>query len=114
MKLEEFYELSGGKFDDVKSRLGNVEMIEKFVKKFALDDSFERLRNGLCDNDAKEAFRAAHTLKGICLNLGFGNFYKPVNEITELLRAENTEPAKIMFPEVEKSYNRLVTLIEKL
>ncbi len=114
MRLEEFYGLSGGDFGDVMNRLGNTEMIEKFVKKFALDDSFERLEKGLCENDVKEAFRAAHTLKGICLNLGFGNLYKPVYEITELLRAENIESAKSVFPEVEKSYNRLITLVGKL
>ena len=114
MKLEEFYELSGGDFEDVKNRLGSAEMIKKFVQKFALDDSFERMKNGLCENDAKEAFRAAHTLKGVCLNLGFGNLYKPVCEITELLRAGDLESAKSVLPEVEKNLVGLVTLVEKL
>lgn len=114
MTLEEFYGLSGGNFEDVKSRLGNTEMIEKFVKKFVLDDSFERLKKRLCENDVKQAFRAAHTLKGICLNLGFVSLYKPVCEITELLRAGDGKSAKNVFPELEKCYTELVTLAEKL
>ena len=31
----------------------------------------------------EEAFRAAHTLKGVCLNLGFDELYEVSAEITE-------------------------------
>ena len=37
------------------------------------------------------AFRAAHTLKGVCMNLGFDHLYKLSFEITESLRTGNLE-----------------------
>lgn len=36
--------------------------------------------------DAKEAFVAAHTLKGVSQNLGFDNLYEPAVVVTEALR----------------------------
>ena len=40
----------------------------------------------MTQNNAEEAFRAVHTLKGICLNLGFDTLYKASFELTEKLR----------------------------
>lgn len=38
------------------------------------------------EKNAKEAFRMAHTLKGICSNLGFDELYKASYDLTEDLR----------------------------
>ncbi len=49
--------------------------------------------SGLCDaldaHDAEEAFRMAHTLKGICLNLGFEPLRQASSELTEELRGRD-------------------------
>ena len=37
---------------------------------------------------------AAHTLKGVCQNLGFTNLYQPTYELTEVLRAGTPEGSK--------------------
>jgi len=42
----------------------------------------------------KEAFRAAHTLKGVCQNLGFTNLYQPTCDLTEVLRTGTLEGTK--------------------
>ena len=42
----------------------------------------------------KEAFRAAHTLKGVCQNLGFTNLYQPTYDLTEVLRTGTLEGTK--------------------
>ena len=34
----------------------------------------------------EDAFRGAHTLKGVCQNLSFDRLYEASNELTELLR----------------------------
>lgn len=40
--------------------------------------------------NAPEAFRGAHTLKGVAQNLGFGPLYKAAAEVTESLRPSET------------------------
>lgn len=86
MTVRESYEKMGANYDGVLSRLGNEMLIKKFAVKFLKDPSFQDLTDAIEQGDAEHAFRAAHTLKGICLNLGFDNLYKPSEALTEKLR----------------------------
>ena len=52
------------------------------------EDHFEKLEQALAAGDLKEAFAAAHALKGVTGNLALTPIYDPVYEITELLRKE--------------------------
>lgn len=78
MTVRECYEELGSDFDKVLSRLVSEALVKKFALKFLDDPSFGQLETALADKDAETAFRAAHTLKGICLNLGFDNFLHQV------------------------------------
>lgn len=68
------------------------------------DPSFDALKNALAAKDVASAFCAAHTLKGICLNLGFDNLYKPSSELTELLRAGMLDGSEELMKQVEDQY----------
>lgn len=61
-------------------------MITKFAKRFADDTTFQDMCKALEEKNVKEAFRMAHTLKGICSNLGFDELYKASYDLTEDLR----------------------------
>ena len=88
--------------------------IKKFVLKFLDDTSYANLKEALATGNVEEAFRAAHTLKGVCLNLGFDNLYKASSAITEILRAGELAGAKEVFEEVEKQYNITVNAIKAM
>lgn len=77
MTVEECYIKMGANYQDVIKRLPSVSMIEKFALKFREDTSFQELEKALNDKQVEIAFRAAHTLKGVCMNLGFDHLYKP-------------------------------------
>ena len=105
----------GADYEGLLSRLGSEALIKKFAVKFLADGSFQDLKTSLEAGEAEQAFRAAHTLKGICLNLGFDNLYKPSEELTELLRGREILPgSQEKFAEVEAQYNRIVTAIQGL
>ena len=73
------------------------------------------LETALADKDAETAFRAAHTLKGICLNLGFDNLFAPSQELTEKLRGATTiEGTDELFAAVEKEYDRTCEALRKI
>lgn len=76
MTVKECYEQMGADYEDVLGRLRNEALIRKFAKKFLEDGSFQMLKDGLAKKDGEMAFRAAHTLKGVCQNLGFDNLYE--------------------------------------
>ena len=85
MELKEVYEKIGGDYDDVVRRLMGEKLVRKFLLKF-LDD----LERTLSEGDYKEAFRAAHTLKGVCQNLSLTSLYQVSSQLTEELRNEDT------------------------
>ena len=88
--------------------------IKKFVLKFLDDNSYANLKEAIAAGNVEEAFRAAHTLKGVCLNLGFDNLYKASSAITEIFRAGELAGAEEAFEEVEKQYNITVNAIKAM
>ena len=56
----------GANYEDVLKRLYNEGMICRFTLMFLNDDSYPKLEQALKEGNVKEAFRAAHTLKGVC------------------------------------------------
>lgn len=114
MTVKECYEMLGGDYEGVLSRLPGDGFVRKFAIKFLADPSFENLDKALKEQNIDEAFRAAHTLKGVCQNLGFDDLYKVSSAITEALRNGTMEGCDAMFKDVENQYHRTVDAIRKL
>lgn len=83
MTVQEFYRVIGSEYEDAARRLGNEAIIRKFVIKFSSDPSFKDLESAFRQGNAEKAFYAAHTLKGVAVNLGFDALYKQTCELTE-------------------------------
>ncbi|MDE7168335.1 MAG: Hpt domain-containing protein [Clostridia bacterium] len=113
MTLEKFYEKIGGNYADTISRLMTEERILRFVRKFPADDSFNALKDALVRGSQEEAFRAAHTLKGVAQNLGFTALYEKASAVTEVLRGGSLDVAALM-PDLESVYRLTVDGIADL
>ena len=74
------------------------------------------LVRSLEEKNYREAFRAAHTMKGICQNLSFTKLYNSVNELAETLRPEDADVQKAgeQFLDVERDYKQTVEAIRTL
>ena len=70
MSLEIAYAAMGGDLETVRGRLLTDERIEKFAKIFLQDTSMQTLESALEAGDLPEAYRGAHTLKGVSRDLG--------------------------------------------
>lgn len=115
MSIEECYIQIGADYEDAVRRLGNQERVTKFLLLFAEDDSYARLVKAIQENQGKEAFRAAHSLKGICLNLSLTALLQPAQDLAgELRDGQITEAAKPMAEQVKKEYQRVLQCIEEL
>lgn len=86
MDISTFYSRTGGDFEDVMKRLMRESRVEKYVRMFPDDPSFRELESNLAQNKTQEAFRAAHTLKGVCMNLSFTKLFESSKAVTESLR----------------------------
>ena len=114
MTTKECYEQMGENYNEVMERLGSERILNKFAIKFLSDKSMEELKEGLAEKDGEKAFRAAHTLKGICLNLGFGKLFTVSSDITEKLRGRDTAGCEPLLVEVQKQYDNVVNAVKQL
>lgn len=114
MTIQECYEKIGADYAATFKRLPSESMLLRLAKLFLQDDSFQNLKTALAAKDVQTAFRAAHTLKGVCLNMGFDKLYEPSSALTEVLRAGTLEGSQPLFEAVEQEYNKTVAALQKL
>lgn len=113
MTLQDCYQALGGDYADVVSRLRSERLVRKFVLKFPDDGSFDLLCRSLEEKQFEEAFRAAHTIKGMCQNLGFNRLLASSSRLTEALRSGQTAEAGALFEAVSADYQAAVSAILK-
>ena len=104
MTLQECYAAMGADYNDVLGRLRSERLIQKFVLKFLDDGSFELLCRSMESGQAEEAFRASHTIKGMCQNLGFSKLGQSSHELTEALRGGDMTGAGPLLEQVKADY----------
>lgn len=114
MNVKECYEAIGGDYESMKRRFLKDDRIQRFALMFLKDGSMDDLRAGMRENDCEKAFLAAHTFKGVCLNLGLTGLLAPVSGITEELRAGSYEGASKLMPLVEQSYEAVCEGLKEL
>ena len=76
MTMQECYKAIGGNYEAVLGRLHNEALIPRFTLKFLEDQSYLQLKQTLENKNYEDAFRSAHTLKGVCQNLSFDRLYE--------------------------------------
>ncbi len=104
MTLRDCYGKLHGDYDEVLSRLRSERLVQKFVLKFPDDKSFEALEAAMGSHDRETAFRAAHTIKGMCQNLSFTKLGDSSHELTEALRNEWSDSVPVLFEAVKADY----------
>lgn len=113
MTLKECYAALGGDYDEAMGRLRSERLVQKFVLKFLNDGSYQLLLDSLAAGDREEAFRAAHTIKGVCANLAFNDLLASSEQLTEALRdAKPPEPGEEeLLARVKTNYDRVYQAI---
>lgn len=115
MDVKECYEQIGGNYMDVLQRLRNDLRIVKYLAKFVEDQSYEHLCHAIDATDYETAFRTAHTLKGMCMNLGLICLQKSSSALTENLRTgEADEDTAALFEKTSADYFHTITAIQSL
>lgn len=112
MTLQECYAALGGDYQEVLSRLYSEALVKRFVGKFLSDPSFRLLEDSIKAENYDEAFRAAHTLKGVSQNLSFTRLYQSSHDITEALRTKDYALAAQLLPKVEADYVQTAAAIQ--
>ena len=113
MTLQECYAALDGDFAGVSGRLPSEKFIQKYVLKFLDDGSYELLLRSMEEENWEEAFRAAHTIKGVCQNLAFTHLAQSSSALTEALRSGMSPEAPGLLEKVKADYQRTVSAIQE-
>lgn len=113
MTIEELYVRIGGDYEAVIERLMKHSLVERFVVKFLDDKSYSNLKTALEEKDFVEAFRAAHTLKGVASNLSLVTLQNAASEVTEQLRNLEGNVDEQLIANLDEVYALVVSGIEE-
>ena len=115
MNIEECYHRLDGDYSQVLQRIPSGALVKKFLLKFLADGTYEELSDAMEQADRDTAFRASHTLKGVCANLGLERLRASASELTELLRAAQAIPseAAALMERVREDYRYTVEVIRE-
>ncbi len=94
--------------------MGNEALLMRFLGKFSQDPNFGMLKEAMEGRRYEDAFKAAHTLKGLCGNLSLKNLFNVVDKEVEFLRCGNHKEAEEVFPEVVAEYEKTVSLLDTI
>lgn len=116
MTVKECYEMMGADYESVIIRLRKDDRIRKFLLKVPEDPSYALLCSSLQEKKLEEAFRAAHTLKGISQNLSLTDLCNSVSLLTDKLRdaREYREDMGAALEQVRRDYERMAECVRAL
>ena len=101
----------GADVDQGLSRCMNNEQFYLRMVSMIFDDrNFDRLAAAIGDNDLKDGFEAAHALKGVLSNLALDPILRPVEEITELLRARTETDYTALLDQILRARDELLSI----
>ena len=86
MTIEEVYAEIGGDYAAMLKRVGLPAMVSRFACMFLTDTSCQVFFEAWESGDDEAIFKAAHTVKGMCGNLGFTSMQELASEICEAYR----------------------------
>lgn len=94
--------------------MGNEALYLKFLFRFPDDENYQNLCRFIEQQDCKNAFTTAHTLKGVCGNLSIKRMETILSEQVEYLRNGDLQKGRDMMPQLEEVYDRVKEAINEL
>lgn len=97
--------------------MGNEALYLKFLNKFQTDQSVANIQKYIAEQNTEEAFKSAHTLKGVAANLGLDPIARCASDIVEIFRGKtqfsevDTASLDALREELNATYQALMKLL---
>lgn len=100
--------------EGLKRFAGKSALYEKYLLRFGQEPTFDQLKKAMAQEDYEEAFKAAHTMKGIVGNLSLNEFFELLKPFVEELRDQSDIPsAKMHMSTLIEEHDKLVEAIRQ-
>lgn len=116
MNIQQFYEALEVDYNIIKKRLRKDELIEKYLHMIIEDTSFACLKAAVEKKDYVQVFKAAHTIKGMALNLELVPLVKASANLSDYLKncscsPENSTIVDEMSLKIIEEYENIQNLV---
>lgn len=106
-----------GKYIDLEDAserfMKNDELFKKFLFRFPAETGFHELFSLLEEGKAEEAFKLAHSLKGVTANLALKSLNEALKPISDILKAK-TLPGEAEINRLKDAYEEVLQLIVEI
>ncbi len=99
--------------EGIKRFCGNADIYERLLYKFPNERQFFDLIDAIEEGNVKEAFQAAHALKGVCGNLSIQKMYEDLVPIVEILRAGSMDGVEELCGILKVSYSEVIKVLQR-
>lgn len=100
--------MHGVSLEEIKERFcDDLDLYQECIDMFFAENDFEGLKDLIIKKQYDEAFRAAHTVKGIVGNLGLSVFFNEISILVESLRNKKLDNVINEYNACEKEYKEL-------
>jgi len=114
-EIRERFEKAGVDVTEALERFMNKDdLFDRFMKKFKDDTNLKWLEDSVAQGNVDDAFKAAHTLKGVASNLSLKGLLEPLVPLVEKLRAGEIDGAEQMLAKVKEAYSDIISAIDSL
>ena len=113
MNVKECYEMFGGNYEEIMRLLMTEARVIKYLLKSRKDTCMQELTKALKEERYEDAFRYAHTLKGVSTNLMMERLVVSSCELTEALRHNETD-VEDLYNNVKEDYDLIIEAIRCL
>lgn len=115
MKVKELEQYIAIDVESSIARFAGMEtMYVKYLKKLPEDKTFEELKAAVEAEDQKEIEIKAHTLKGICGNLGLTGLYQKSDALVKAVREGRPEEIGALYTEIKDLMEETVPVLREL
>lgn len=113
MSVKDCYEKINGDYYEIMHLLVSEDRVIKYLLKFKNDQCMNELTKALDEKRYEDAFRYAHTLKGISINLMMKKLAASSSALTDALRQHETSVEKL-YNQVKDDYEITISAIDTL
>lgn len=114
MNVQQVYAFLGGDYGAIYEALRSDALIARLLGLLSRDKSMPDLEAGIESADPEAAFRAAHTLKGVALNLHLGPLAEKASALTEILRPRKLVGYEDAYETLKREFARVQEAIAQL
>lgn len=106
---------SGINYTEAMERFGgNADLYQRLAIKFLNDPHFSALEEALEEGDADQAFREAHSLKGVAGNLSFSKLYDEACRMSDALRNHDLATAGSLIASMRAAHQSVTTALKMM